>query len=229
VSFQLNEIVPWGRSLREYELMFSLAPEDRGLRILGCGDGPASFNAEMTTRGHSVISFDPIYQFTGAQIQSRFLENADRIVEQVRANPGDYVWTFHRDIDELRRNREEALRIFLSDFGRGIAEKRYISAELPTLPFANGSFDLALSSHLLFLYSELLSFDFHLASICEILRVSKELRIFPMLALDCKPSPHLPGLIKHLRQLGLEVSIETVNYELQRGGNEMMRIRRRAA
>jgi hypothetical protein len=48
---KLDEIVPWGRSLAEYQLMFSLTEADLSRDILGCGDGPASFNAEMTDRG----------------------------------------------------------------------------------------------------------------------------------------------------------------------------------
>ena len=43
----------------------------------------------------------------------------------------------------------------------GRADGRYVEAELPTLPFADRSFDLALCSHLLFLYSVQLGEEFH--------------------------------------------------------------------
>ena len=36
--------------------MFALSSEDLRSRILGCADGPASFNAEATAAGFSVIS-----------------------------------------------------------------------------------------------------------------------------------------------------------------------------
>ena len=45
--------------------------------------------------------------------------------------------------------------------------------------FADREFDLALCSHLLFLYSEQLTADFHLASIRELCRVAGEVRVFP--------------------------------------------------
>lgn len=45
---KLNEVVPWGRNLEEYKLMFNLSEADLNAKILGCADGPASFNAEMT-------------------------------------------------------------------------------------------------------------------------------------------------------------------------------------
>jgi len=60
--FNLDQVVPWGRSFDEYRRMFGLADADLGRRIVGCGDGPAAFNAEATARGARVVSCDPIYQ-----------------------------------------------------------------------------------------------------------------------------------------------------------------------
>ena len=61
---KLEQVVPWGRSLAEYRAMFTLSEEDLQKRILGCGDGPASFNAEMTASGKpTVTSVDPLYAF----------------------------------------------------------------------------------------------------------------------------------------------------------------------
>ena len=69
---KLNEVVLWGRTLGEYKLMFDLSKADLNSKIIGCGDGPASFNAEMTELGHSVVSIDPVYQFSAKQINSEF-------------------------------------------------------------------------------------------------------------------------------------------------------------
>ncbi len=84
---QLDEVVPWGRSFEEYALMFSLDERHREKRILGVGDGPASFNAEATATGWRVVSVDPIYRFSAAEIQSRFVATADRVIDQVRSTP----------------------------------------------------------------------------------------------------------------------------------------------
>ena len=48
---KLENIVPFGRSLDEYKNMFSLYDGDLGKNIIGVGDGPASFNAEMFALG----------------------------------------------------------------------------------------------------------------------------------------------------------------------------------
>ena len=66
---------------------------------------------------------------------------------------------------------------------RALSEGRYRNGELPTLPFADRSFDLALSSHFLFLYTEQFDESFHSSSIAEMGRVADEVRIFPLLAL----------------------------------------------
>jgi hypothetical protein len=60
--FTLEQVVPWGRSFEEYRAMFALSDADLEGRVLGCGDGPASFNAVATQRGANVVSCDPIYR-----------------------------------------------------------------------------------------------------------------------------------------------------------------------
>jgi len=60
--FTLDKVVPWGRSFDEYRRMFALTDTDRSVKIVGCGDGPANFNAEATRPGATVISCDPTYR-----------------------------------------------------------------------------------------------------------------------------------------------------------------------
>ena len=223
---QLDAVVPFGRSLDEYTQMFSLTPTDLSHRILGVGDGPASFNAEASQQGASVISIDPIYCFTGAEIFQHFAAVVDNIIGQVKATADDYVWEYHKSPEDLRYHREQAIQSFLADYELGKKGDRYQAAELPTLPFADGAFDLALCSHLLFLYSKHLDYAFHRSAVLEMLRVSQEVRIFPLLTLMLERSPHLDPLMVELRQAGYQVEVLQVAYELQKGGNEMLVLRR---
>lgn len=224
MAVALDQIVPWGRTRREYESMFRLAGAELSSGILDCGGGPASFAAEMAAAGHRVVSADPIYTRPGPEIRGRFDETARRILSQVRASPNDWVWSFHRDPDDLRANRRAALERFLADYEPGARQGRYVTAALPNLPFANGAFGLALCSHLLFLYSDLLSAEFHLRSLIELARVAREIRVFPLLNLDLKPSRHVEGVRSSLAAQGLASEIVRVDYELQRGGNKMLRL-----
>ena len=216
----LDRVVPFGRSRTEYELMFALTEIDRLKSIIGIGDGPASFNAEMTTSGYQVTSIDPIYQFTSAEIKSRFDACIDGIIEQVRNSPNNWVWSYHKSPDDLRANREKAIALFLKDFDRGKIEGRYLNAELPKLEFQEKQFELALCSHFLFLYSEHLSFEFHLESIRELCRIAEEVRIFPLLNLAQVRSPYIDQVCGTLAKEGISSEIIQVPYELQKGGNQ---------
>ena len=205
--------------------MFALTDEDLTRRIFGCGDGPASFNAEATRRGSTVISCDPIYKWEAADIRARVTATRDEILEQTRRNAGDFVWNSIRSVDELGRIRMAAMEAFLDDFSAGKAQGRYLDNELPTLPFADRAFDLALCSHFLFLYSDQLGEAFHHQSLRELCRLAGEVRIFPVLALGGRQSPFIDSVMARLRDEGHDVALERVPYEFQRGANQMMRIR----
>lgn len=228
--FTLDKVVPWGRSFDEYQQLFALTPADLERRILGCGDGPAAFNAEATRRGASVVSCDPLYAFSRDDIEARIAATCDTVLEQTRRHADQFVWGHGiASIDELGGIRMRAMRVFLEDYDAGKTAGRYVDASLPTLPFANGSFDLGLCSHLLFLYSTQFDEAFHRASIREMCRVAAEARIFPLLALDGSRSPFVDACVAEARAAGAEAEMVRVPYEFQRGGNEMLRLRRSAA
>ena len=142
--------------------MFSLSGDDFGKKILGCADGPASFNAELNAKDGDVTSVDPIYQFSPDQIRSRIDEIYPQIMEQVSENKDDYIWESISSVEELGKIRMEAMEVFLNDYEKHKESGRYIDASLPMMPFENGEFDLALCSHYLFLYSEHVNLEKHI-------------------------------------------------------------------
>ena len=221
---KLDEVVPWGRSLEEYKSMFNLSKADLNKKILGCGDGPASFNSEMTALGYSIVSIDPVYQFSAAQIKQRIQATYEPIISQVKQNDRRYMWNNFHDAEDLGRSRLATMEKFLSDYGTGKAAKRYLPQSLPSLDFADDRFELCLCSHFLFLYSEHLSLDFHISSIYELMRISPEVRIFPLVKLDCERSPYIESVIQEFSSGGFQLQIQAVNYEFQKGGNEMLKI-----
>ncbi len=224
MGLKLEKVVPLGRSLNTYIKMFNLNAEDLKLKILDCAGGPASFNTEMTKQGYHVISCDPVYQFSGAEIFQRFQETYPLIIDGLTANLDQYIWKEFASPTELGESRTETIRLFLEDFPVGLSTGRYAIAELPSLPFPTGTFDLALCSHFLFLYSDHFSEQFHLQSIAELCRVAREVRIFPLLNLSCEPSPYVIPVINTLKNQGYQLEIQPVNYEFQRGGNQLLRI-----
>ena len=111
---------------------------------------------------------------------------------------------------------------FLDDFSSGWGAGRYRAATLPSLPFEDRAFDLALCSHFLFTYSGQISRDLHVAAIKEMCRVAREARVFPVLESYGGTSPLLEPIISTLRQRGYAVQTRLVPYEFQRGGNRML-------
>ncbi len=230
MSMRLYEVIPWGRSFEEYRLMFALSDDDLAGTILGCGDGPASFNAEATKEGHRVLSCDPLYAFSAGDIERRVRECYDTVISQVKQGRDGFVWGRFRDPDHLGECRLAAMRTFLSDFEKGKQEGRYVAASLPMLPFKDGRFSLALVSHFLFLYSGQFDLDFHVAACEELLRVAEDLRVFPLLGLDRRWSQHVSPVCEHLRRAGFVAEVVAVEYEFQKAddhaGNRMLRVRK---
>ena len=120
--------------------MFCLSDDDMRKKIAGFGDGPACFNCEASRLGFSVTSFDPIYRFSAEELSARIEEVRGIVMEQMRENTENYVWTQIKDLEELENLRMSAMRLFLADFEQGKSEKRYICHELPdSLPFDDNS------------------------------------------------------------------------------------------
>ena len=150
MPFELKDVVPWGRSFEEYLAMFSLSKKDLEMSILGCGDGPASFNCQMNKMGKKVISLDPIYQFTKTDIKTRIDDTFKTVIEQTEKNKTEFVWGEIKTVKELAEVRRKAMDMFLSDYEVGKKEGRYVFGRLPKLKINTQQFDLSLCSHFLF-------------------------------------------------------------------------------
>ena len=221
--FKLENVVPWGRSLANYRQMFDLSEEDLKLAIIDCAGGPASFNAEMMNQGKKVISCDPIYRFSKTEIQGRIEATCPQIVQGLEENRDRFVWQEVATPEELKDSRLAAMNLFLADYEAGLEQGRYRNVELPKLPFGDREFDLALSSHLLFTYSEQFDTNFHIAAIGEMCRLAPEVRIFPIVEnFTGETSCHLEPVVKHFQESSYATEIRQVPYEFQKNGNEML-------
>ena len=224
---EISQVLPWGRSFDEYRAMFDL--DGRAFpragaapRVLDVGGGPASFTAEAVARGWQALACDPLYALDGAAIENRVEAARDQIMALVRAERQRFVWTSIESPEALERLRLAAMARFLEDYEAGRAAGRYRAEALPTLDWPDAVFDLALASHLLFLYSAQWDVAFHLAAIRELARVAAEVRIFPLLDMTGRPSAHLAAVLAGLRAEGFAADIRKVPYEFQRGGDEML-------
>lgn len=225
MAFQLNSVVPWGRSLMEYRMMFQLSESDLTSKIAGFGDGPASFNCEVTELGGCVTSFDPVYCCSEEQLRMRIDQVCGTVMEQMEHNRDNYVWSSIHSLEELKTLRMSAMKRFLSDYERGLREGRYVCHSLPDrLPLEDNRFDLGLSSHFLLMYTAL-GYEFHIQAITEMLRVCREIRIFPTVDLDGHLSELVEQVMEYFRG-EYQVELRQTKYEFQKGGNQLLILRK---
>lgn len=225
MAFQLNNVVPWGRNMEEYKTMFLLNKEDMKKKIAGFGDGPASFNFEAHCLGCDITSYDPIYQFNKEELEKRIEDVRGIVMQQMSENKDNYIWTQICDLQQLEQIRMDAMKLFLNDFEVGLSEGRYRYHELPNcLPVEENYYDIGLSSHFLLLYTQL-GFDFHIKSIGEMLRVCKEVRIFPVVDLDANQADMISNVIEEFKKK-YDVELKETNYQFQKNANKMLVIRK---
>lgn len=225
MAFQLDTVVPWGRNLQEYKRMFQLSAYDMTKKIAGFGDGPASFNCEATRLGYSVTSFDPVYHFSKAHLQKRIEEVRIMVMQQMRENQDNYVWTQIHNLEELEATRMSAMQMFLEDFEQGKQEQRYICHALPEkLDLQENTFDIGLSSHFLLMYTAL-GYEFHIRAITEMLRVCREVRIFPVVDLNASRSGVIADVVAYF-QKNYQVEFVETQYVFQKGENLLLVIRK---
>ncbi len=225
-AFDFKAAVPWGRSFGEYQAFFALDGLMPGTRALDCGAGPSSFAVEAAERNLSVCAADPLYSIDAARIAQRIEEVRPTMLASIRQAQARFVWDHYGTPERQEGVRLAAMQRFLADFGARRRKAQYVAASLPALPFRDRTFDLALSSHFLLLYSKQFDLAFHLAAVRELLRVARSTRIFPLLDLDGLKSRHVEPLRQALAADGFESEIARVDYEFQKGGNEMLRVDR---
>lgn len=225
-KLDLERIVFIGRTYEEYLQMFNLNESDlAGQRILDCPAGACSFTAKANQLHFDVTAADIAYYFATDELADKGAQDIAHAMNELEKVTDNFVWEYFKSIEELTLARSEALHNNTTH--RRQAPERYVPVILPDLPFPDRAFDLTLSAHFLFMYSDRLDYDFHLRTIHELMRVtSKELRIFPLVDLSCKRFVHLEQLMDELASQGFMVEELEVPYEFQKGAKQMLSIRR---
>jgi hypothetical protein len=189
-----------------------------------CASGPACFNASLAMHGGRIISIDPIYRLSSDDITRRINEAHKILFGQIKKNMEDFSWDMFHSADEYCQVHINAMKEFLYDYNDGLREGRYIYGSLPTLPFKDGEFDIALCGNLLFVYSQQLSEEFHIQSIKELCRVSSEVRIFPLQEIGIKNPRYVESVLDKLRKEGYKAKKVKTPFEFRKGVNEMLQI-----
>ncbi|MEV3869921.1 methyltransferase domain-containing protein [Streptomyces sp. NPDC049906] len=210
------------RSFAEYRAMFALTDRDLTGRVLDCPGGAAGFVAEAGRRGVDAVAVDPEYAGERGLLGVRALREVRHKHADLVRDAARYLWSWYGDPGRYTRMRIGAARSFAADLAA--RPERYVAGSLPRLPFPDRSFDLVLSSHLLFSYGARLDEDFHLAALLELARVARrEVRLFPVVqhTTDLRYAP-LERLRGVLAERGVPSRLERVRYAFQPGGDEVL-------
>ena len=225
-EFELDGVVPWGRTAAEYEKFFALDGLPGDAAILDCGGGPSSFSSEYARRGYRTVCVDPLFRWPVSTLRERFDATVEPMMTGMRRARDRFVWSYYSSPEHVLTLREQAVEMTLAELSADTRSTAFVSGALPALPFIDDAFDLALCSHLLFLYSDELSLPFHEAAIDELMRVAREVQVFPLLDMAGCESVHLSPLRAALERR-YAVDIEQIEFEFQRGGNRRLRVSRR--
>ncbi|MFX1366165.1 MAG: hypothetical protein ACFFCE_05080 [Promethearchaeota archaeon] len=224
-KINLDKVALIGRTFDEYERIFRLSDfRLKNITILDVGSGVSSFCAEASNRGIKVIAMDPIYDYNSSSLEAKCSKDLDLVIKELNGVEHLYIWEIFRSKEDLKNYREKAYKQFIKHF-RDNKSNLYTSEKMPKTTFKNNQFDLIISSHLLFLYDHIFDYTFHKETIKEMLRIcSKEIRIFPLVNLYGRRSTFLQDFLKDPNFKNYKKTIERVDYEFIRGGNEFIKI-----
>ena len=228
-ALSVPDIAFFGRSLSEYQVFFGIRSADFvGRRVLDVAAGPSSFAAEAACAGVDVTAVDPLYRFNEHALRMRVTDGISRMHASMRARPEMFRLRSFASLEAAQADRQRAAERFLADFYTGVALGRYVSAALPSLPFAKDTFDLVLCGHLLFVYDDRLDLEFHVGACRELVRVTTagaEVRVHPIVNLRGETS-HLVGPVREaLEAFGIESEVIEVDYEFFRGTTKTLVLR----
>jgi hypothetical protein len=229
-EIDLPSVSFFGRSLAEYVRFFDLdLPALKGRDVLDVAAGPASFTAEACARKINAVAIDPRYGEARDALAEQVRTDYAAMFAQMRAKPRLFRLKAFPSLAAAETDRRGAAARFLADYEAHYIHNRYIGGSLPLLPFFDGTFDLVLCAHLLFVSAKRFDFDWHLAACRELARVSAdEVQIHPLGGPDGKPYPGLARLRRELREHGIVSEVRTIGHEFCVGTTTQLVLRREA-
>lgn len=217
-----NHIRFLGYTREDYVNMFDLnQTELHNMRFLDYAGALNGFTREMMRDNLKAVCVDPLYHLLPNQLEGK-IELACLNFERYLQDSHDQILLGKSDIErEVAKRREIAIGT-LEYYESAKRAGYYRARVLPDLGFEDKSFDMALCSHFLFTYSDILSEDFHIASILELARVAYQVRIFPLVDSGGELSENLGPILARLQQEGLAAEVRKVEHKFQRIGNAML-------
>lgn len=221
----MRKLVLWGHNIDDYREMFDLSQDDiQSSRILEFGCGPNAVNSQQTHKNNQIVSCDPLFVLDKDTLASKTSLIFAEMAQEVEKEQEYFDFSRNGSLEQLLAKRQLGLDEFFTDYESGKAQGRYWGVDNYQLPFADFSFDFALSAHYLFAELDEQTVDFHLKIIRELARVAKEVRIFPLIDKEGNASEFLGPVMLGLQKDNYGVEVREVAFHLYKSGNAMLRI-----
>lgn len=210
------DVIVTSRSFDEYAAFFALDPDALPATIVDVSAGAAGFTAEANRRGSRAMAVDPAYSLDDDHLTQLVRAGIARGQGMIDDNTVRYTYGWYGTAERRTRLRADALADFLAD--RRANPERYVEGALPELPFGDDTFDLVLCSHLLFTWAGVFDETWHDAALAELLRVGREVRIFPFVLRGSGDAiEFVPRVVERVRRAGHGVDVRATGYEFQVG------------
>lgn len=218
----IDKVVMTPRALYDYKNMFLLTDEElRNGTILDCPAGASPFGAQVRARGGRVVSADLAYDVPRPELTDKIRSDLARLWSWVEAADEVIDWSYLGSPDALYSHWEVAVDLFLTDFA--LDGERYVTVTLPELPFPDKHFSLVVSSHGLFTFPQFISYEDHLESLREMVRVSAgEVRLFPIADTTSTVYPRLGELRDALLESGIRSEIRKAACSYNKGVDQLL-------
>lgn len=217
--------IVWGHHLDEYQDMFGLTKPELHLKLLEYGCGASAVNAELLAKGNPIVSCDPLFILDKPTLVMQVSTLFENRAALICRDQDRFDFSHAGSLDRFITKRRQGVSQFFNDYEAGKSAQRYVPVTDWRLPFPDFSFDIALSSHYLFVDLEDQNDGFYGQVIRELARVAKEVRIFPLIDRQGHPSPLLGPVLLSLQREHYGIEICEVTYALQPMGNAMLRVR----
>jgi SAM-dependent methyltransferase len=220
----MRKLVLWGHGAEDYLGMFDLSQAELESGILEYGCGPSAVNSQLTKLNKQVVSCDPLFVLDKDTLSSKAKMIFANMAEEIYLHQDRFDFSQSGGLEKLLVNRQQGMQNFFADYPNGKKEGRYVGISDYHLPFADFTFEYALSSHYFFADLDEQTVDFHLIVIRELARIAKEVRIFPLVDREGNMSEFLGPVLLGLQQENYGVEVREVSFHLHKSGNAMLRV-----
>lgn len=215
----------FGYGMKDYEKLFHLEDTDWTKKILEVTDKLSLCNYESMKKHYSMTTLFPYFSLSKNGLRNHLEVCFESEKHAMLLEKHLIESHIPQELAEYFSCQKADTETFLGDYPLGKKQGRYVDfEEVSELPFQDFQFELGLVFYYFFPDLEQKDTSFYVAMIRELVRISEEVRIFPLLNDIGESSPLLGPLLLSLQQQGFGVEVKQVTHPDYPKGNAILRV-----